>query len=157
EGGDEEVAILTRARAEPRPLAAPLDALGDTTREALATFELIREALAREPESIGCYIVSMTHELSDMLEPLLLAKVVGLWTPDRGAPLDFVPLFETIEGLAAVGDRLGALLAHPAYAAQLEGRGRFQEIMLGYADSNKDGGYWMANWALHRAQERIGR
>jgi phosphoenolpyruvate carboxylase len=68
-----------------------------------------------------------------------------------------VPLFETVEDLEAAGERMAALFAHPAYRRHLEDRGRFQEIMLGYSDSNKDGGYWMANWALHRAQGELGR
>jgi phosphoenolpyruvate carboxylase len=52
---------------------------------------------------------------------------------------------------------MAALFSNSTYRLQLEARGRFQEVMLGYSDSNKDGGYWMANWALHRAQEVLGR
>ena len=68
-----------------------------------------------------------------------------------------VPLFETIWDLEEAGGRLKALLVHPVYQKHLEARNRFQEIMLGYSDSNKDGGYWMANWALHRAQQDLSR
>lgn len=71
--------------------------------------------------------------------------------------LDFVPLFETIEDLANAGDYMRALFRNRVYAMQLQARGGFQELMLGYSDSNKDGGYWMANWALHRAQDALGR
>src|SRR5690606_15402168 len=110
-----------------------------------------------EPDSIRCYIVSMTHAISDLMEPMLLAKEVGLGSPDGGFPgLDFVPLFETIEDLETSHDLMEQLYEHEAYRPLLAARGRFQEIMLGYSDSNQDGGYWMANWALHKAQRRLG-
>jgi phosphoenolpyruvate carboxylase len=151
-----KVELLSRELRNPRPLLRRGSRLSDPVREMLATFELVAATL-RRGDAIGSYIVSMTHDLSDMLEPLLLAKEVGVWTADDGAPLDFVPLFETIEDLDAADERMGALFAHPLYRKQLAARGDFQEIMLGYSDSNKDGGYWMANWALHKAQARLGR
>lgn len=149
--------VLTTELANPRPLLPRSAQLPDDVQEVLDTFEVIRGALDLEPRSIGSYIVSMTHQVSDMLEPMLLAKEIGLWSPVAGAPLDFVPLFETIEDLASSGERMEALFGHPVYQKQLGARGGFQEIMLGYSDSNKDGGYWMANWALHKAQETLGR
>jgi phosphoenolpyruvate carboxylase len=94
----------------------------------------------------------MTHEVSDLLEVLLLTREAGL-----PRTLDLVPLFETIEDLERAGELMASLFAHPAYRRHLEERGGFQEIMLGYSDSNKDGGYWSANWALHQAQEGLGR
>lgn len=154
---DEKLRILAAELDNPRPLLHAGTELEDETTESLATFDLIREALEKDPTSIGSYIVSMTHAVSDLLEPMLLAKEAGLWTRDTGAPIDFVPLFETIEDLDGSADRMNTLFAHPVYARHLEQRGRFQEIMLGYSDSNKDGGYWMANWALHKAQESLGR
>lgn len=154
---DEKVAVLAAELENPRPLLHAGTALDDTTSEALATFGMIRDALAKDPDSIGSCIVSMTHAVSDLLEPMLLAKEAGFWTRESGAPIDFVPLFETIEDLEGSAERMKALFAHPVYARHLEQRGRFQEIMLGYSDSNKDGGYWMANWALHRAQQALGR
>ena len=87
--------------------------------------------------------------------PLLLAKETGLWQlrDERvESPLDLVPLFETIEDLAnspAVMDRLFSM---PAYMGLLSGRGRTQEVMLGYSDSNKDGGYLTSNWELYKAE-----
>lgn len=152
--------VLTRELQSPRPLL-PRDAeLSEPVRAVLESFQVIRDAIRRDPASIGSYIVSMTHTVSDLLAPLLLAKEVGLWRYRDGrveSPLDVVPLFETIEDLDAAADRLRALFAHPIYRLHREARGGFQEIMLGYSDSNKDGGYWMANWALHRAQDAIGR
>jgi phosphoenolpyruvate carboxylase len=126
----------------------------------LATFRVIRDALQRDPASIGSLIVSMTHSTSDLLEPLLLAKEAGLFRVDGDtahSALDVVPLFETIEDLDAAAERMRELFTSDIYRLQLRARDNFQEIMLGYSDSNKDGGYWMANWALHRAQGELGR
>lgn len=153
----DKLKVLNTELASPRPLLSSWAAVAPAVEEALATFRTVGAALERDPRSIGCYIVSMTHSTSDLLEPMLLAKEVGLWSPERGAPIDFVPLFETIEDLAHADVRMRELFAEPMYRRQVAVRGDFQEIMLGYSDSNKDGGYWMANWALHRAQESLGR
>ncbi|MEX2583235.1 MAG: phosphoenolpyruvate carboxylase [Gemmatimonadota bacterium] len=153
----EKVALLTAELDNPRPLLPRGAVLPEAAAEVLETFRLAREALAEEPDSVGSYIVSMTHAISDLLEPILLAKEVGLWREGEGAPLDFVPLFETIDDLDTADDRMRGLFSEPIYRAQIRARGEFQEIMLGYSDSNKDGGYWMANWALHKAQEKLGR
>ena len=154
------VAVLERALGRAGPLLPggaqePADA-----GPALAAFRVIGEAVRRDPLAVGSYIVSMTHSVSDLLEPMLLAKEVELWSREGGtvhSPLDFVPLFETIEDLEAADQRMRRLFASPFYGKQLRARGSFQEVMLGYSDSNKDGGYWMANWALHRAQDALGR
>ena len=138
----------------------PRDAeLPDMAQQVVESFEVIREILEREPSAMGSYVISMTHTVSDVLEAMLLAKVVGLWRIQDGklyCPLDIVPLFETIEDLADSDALMRALFSNPVYNKHLESRGRFQEIMLGYSDSNKDGGYWMANWALHKAQKDLG-
>lgn len=156
---DARVKILTRELANPRPLK-PHDAeLPEDAREVLNSFATIREAVQREPLSVGAYIVSMTHTVSDLLEVLLLAKETGLWQLRKGkvtCPIDIVPLFETIEDLQAAGDLMDAFFRHELYRKQVAARGDFQEIMLGYSDSNKDGGYWMSNWALHKAQAALG-
>jgi phosphoenolpyruvate carboxylase len=113
-----------------------------------------------DPASIGSFIVSMTHSVSNVLEVMLLAKESGLWgiTDDAvETSLDIAPLFETIEDLGAADRFMDQLYQHPVYRLHLAARGHLQEIMLGYSDSNKDGGYWMANWALYRAQRRLGR
>ena len=159
---EEKAELLTRELQNPRPLAGPNAPLDDATRELIATLEVAREALRREPKSIGAYIISMTSHLSDVLEPMLLAKETGLWrlVEDDGerrveSPLDIVPLYETIADLEAAEARLDELFGHPVYKLHLAARGGEQEVMLGYSDSNKDGGYWMANWALHEAQGSI--
>ncbi|MFP3940890.1 MAG: phosphoenolpyruvate carboxylase, partial [Thermoanaerobaculia bacterium] len=162
---DERLGVLRAELENPRPLLPPFadsaPGLSEGTRRTLETFGTIREALDRDPGAIPCYVVSMTHSVSDLLEVLLLAKEVGLWRldPDGGVRciLDVVPLFETIEDLAGAAERMEALFADPVYRRHLEERGRFQEVMLGYSDSNKDGGYWTANWALHQAQASLAR
>ncbi len=156
----ERRALLDAELANPRPLLPRGAALPEAARLVMETFEVVGEIVAREPAALGSFIVSMTHDVSDLLEVLLLAKEAGLWRLEGGtvtSPLDVVPLFETIEDLRGADAFLADLFAHPCYGRHLEARGRLQEIMLGYSDSNKDGGYWMANWALHQAQDRIGR
>ena len=155
----ERVALLERALRDRHRLVEP-DGVPDAARDALETFDVIAAARARDASAIGSFIVSMTHQVSDLLEPMLLAKESGLLRVRDGAfesDIDFVPLFETIEDLAHAGEYMRTLFASPVYRLQLEARGGFQELMLGYSDSNKDGGYWMANWALHRAQDALGR
>ena len=156
---DEKLAVLEAELTNPRPLVADHDALPEPAAELMEVFDVIRAIRTVDPDAVGSYIVSMTHTVSDLLEPMLLAKEAGLGTVADGAfqcPIDMVPLFETIDDLDAADERMETLFTHPVYAAQLAGRDGFQEIMLGYSDSNKDGGYWMANWALHKAINDLG-
>ena len=156
----EKLGVLKRELKNPRPLA-PADAdLPETPARVMRSFAAIREIHEADPEAVGAYIVSMTHDTSDLLEPMLLAKEAGLWRFEDGAvesALNFVPLFETIDDLAEADARMAKLFTDDLYAAHLEARSGFQEIMLGYSDSNKDGGYWTANWALHKAIGALGR
>ncbi len=154
--------LLADELATPRPLRPTGQIeLSDETRQLLEVFAIARDARRADPASVRTWIVSMTHEVSDLLEVLVLAREVGLWVRDGEAaghaPIDVVPLLETVDDLAEAADFLEALVDDPAYAAQLDGRKRRQEIMLGYSDSSKDGGYWMANWSLHEAQRALGR
>ncbi len=155
----EKIDLLARELENPRALAPRNAELPDMAQQVVESFEAVREIIEREPSAMGSYVISMTHTVSDVLEAMLLAKVVGLWRIQDGdlyCPLDIVPLFETIEDLADADALMSALFSNPVYDKHLESRGRFQEIMLGYSDSNKDGGYWMANWALHKAQKDLG-
>ncbi len=130
----------------------------EVTREVMDVLGVIRNGLAVDPAAIGGYIISMTRRVSHVLEVLLLLRQAGLWQVREGhsgAPLDVVPLFETIEDLEHCPRLLEELLADPLYCEHLDGRGRFQEIMLGYSDSGKDGGYCMSNWSLYRAQDAL--
>ncbi|HMN95800.1 MAG TPA: phosphoenolpyruvate carboxylase [Phycisphaerales bacterium] len=154
------VAILRRELATSRPLIGRAETLSPSAREPLETLSVVAEAVRRDPASVGAWIVSMTHGCSDLLEVLVLLREVGLWTISEGAvqcPLDVVPLFETVGDLSIAAEVMSRLFEEPAYAAQLAARGGFQEIMLGYSDSGKDGGYWASNWRLHRAQDDLAR
>jgi phosphoenolpyruvate carboxylase len=163
---EEKVTLLARELHNPRPLIARDASLSEETRNLLHVFDVIRAARRRlSPSAVVCYIISMTHAVSDMLEPLLLAKEAGLlrWTGDRDgtdrfeSELDIVPLFETIDDLQGCDALMRHLFGSPEYKLQLEARGGFQEIMLGYSDSSKDGGFLAANWALHDTQDRLAR
>lgn len=156
---EERLVVLRAELANPRPLLTVGSDVSEQARELLNAFSVVRDAIRREPDSVGSWIVSMTATVSDLLEPMLLAKEVGLWRIQDGdvvSPLDFVPLFETVDDLANAAVRMRALFEDPLYQKQLAAREGLQEVMLGYSDSNKDGGYWMANWALHKAQHALG-
>jgi phosphoenolpyruvate carboxylase len=94
----------------------------------------------------------MTEGVSDILEALLLAKEAGLYVPGECSRLNIVPLFETGSDLAGAGRVLATILRDETYRAHLALRGDTQEVMLGYSDSNKDGGFLHAHWALYKAQ-----
>jgi phosphoenolpyruvate carboxylase len=163
----EKIALLSRELRNPRPLL-PRDAtLSPSTEHVLSVFEAVRRAQSRlAPESVTTYIISMTHEVSDLLEPLLFLKEAGLirWRRDAAtgaetlhADVDVVPLFETIDDLQHSDWLMREAFANPEYRLHLASRGEFQEIMLGYSDSSKDGGFLAANWALHDTQARLTR
>ena len=153
------MALLTRELQSGRPLIFPETPLSEETKEVLACMETMARIRNMEPGATLTYIVSMTHEVSDLLEVMLLARTGGLRGPARAkgaVPVDIVPLFETIADLERAPALLSTLFDNDAYRAQLVERNHFQEVMLGYSDSNKDGGFWMANWSLHCAQGAIG-
>ncbi len=107
------------------------------------------------PAAIPNYIISMCKSVSDMLEAALLLKEAGLLDASGDhpyCPVGIVPLFETIEDLRHGAEIMEALLDLPLYRSLIHARGESHEVMLGYSDSNKDGGYLAANWALYRAE-----
>jgi len=107
-----------------------------------------------DPLAIGAYIISMAQGPDDVLAVLVLARAAGL-VENGVVPIDVSPLFETVPDLARAQDTLGAMLSDPAYRAHLRARGDEQHIMLGYSDSNKDGGIGASRWALFRGQEDL--
>jgi len=162
-GEEEKVALLTRELSNPRPLL-PHDRSGvGEAKRVLDVFDVVRNAQRLlSPDAITIYIISMTHGVSDILEVLLLAKEVGLlrWSVRDGAQrltsdIDVVPLFETIDDLQRCGDLMRSIFESSAYRRHLEARGTFQEIMLGYSDSSKDGGFLAANATLYATQARL--
>jgi phosphoenolpyruvate carboxylase len=158
----EKIRILTKELESPRPLLPHDYHPGDTPAGRLLSVLGVIQAARRVlgEAACQCYIISMTHEVSDLLEVLVLAKEAGLvrWMGEKSrveSDLEIVPLFETIEDLANCDGLMKRLFQNPAYAQHLEARGRFQEIMLGYSDSSKDGGYLAANWSLYDTQARL--
>ncbi len=161
--------VLRRELAKPRPLLPMRAAVSQESAEALDVFRVVADVRAREPLAVRAYIVSMTHSVSDMLEVLLMMKETGLFRlgdadgPAAESGLDVVPLLETIDDLERGPELMATMFAEPVYRAHIAARGLaegadgapFQEIMLGYSDSNKDGGFLMANASLQRAQEHI--
>jgi phosphoenolpyruvate carboxylase len=144
--------LLAAALVTAKPLsAAGLAEFTGPTRHVLEPLRLAALAAARfGSEAFGIYIISMTDDVSDLLEVQFLMRLAG-------ASLPIAPLFETFDDLERAPQILTELLASPVYATQLGRFGRHQHIMLGYSDSNKDCGYLTANWALYQAQENLAR
>jgi phosphoenolpyruvate carboxylase len=149
-----------RGRALAALLAAESPAAGDTAdrgglddaaRETWALFRLLARARAVYGSGLfGPFVISMARSAADVLTVLVLARWAG------GAEgLAVAPLFETLDDLDAAPAVLAELFRLEAYRAHLASCGGEQTVMIGYSDSNKDGGYLASNWALYRAQERI--
>lgn len=154
----QKIDILMQELTNPRPLVPISASISDDSRAILNVLNLVRKSILVDVSSIGSLIISMTHHVSHLLEVMLLCKETGLWQYNEGnvhSMVDIVPLFETVDDLERSGELMKALYENPIYEQQLKARGNFQEIMLGYSDSNKDGGYWMANWALHKGQKDL--
>jgi len=156
-GEDARIAILLSELQGPRLLSTPHVAPSEKTAGELAIFRAAARARARQgPAAITTAIVSKTTSVSDLLEPMLLMRETGLLTP--GAPpvadLMVVPLFETIDDLKAAPGIMARFLALPGMAEAARARGA-QEVMIGYSDSNKDGGYLTSTWELHRASAAL--
>jgi len=153
----ERRALLLRLLDDARPLRVRAAAYGEHTRSELAIFEAAATMRARYgPQSLRHYIISHTEEASDLLEVMLLLKEVGLLrgTLSDGAETDLivVPLFETIADLRHAAPIMETVYALPGVAAMMARSGGHQEIMLGYSDSNKDGGTFTSNWELYLAE-----
>ena len=152
--------LLLAELASPRPI---IPARGCNFSEATQReLDIIAEA-ARAIDRFGHRmiphsIISMATSVSDILEPMILLKEFGIIQADGDHPhgtVDIIPLFETIEDLEAGESILRDLWNVPLYRHYLAQRGNVQEVMLGYSDSNKDGGYFAANWALYDAELNI--
>ena len=150
-------AVLMQLLNDARPLRIPGAAYTEHTQSELAIFEAALAARATYgAEAIRHYIISHTETVSDLLEVLLLQKEVGLMrgTLDDKALVDLivVPLFETIEDLRNSASIMREFYALPGIANLVKRSGAEQDIMLGYSDSNKDGGIFTSNWELYRAE-----
>ncbi|MEM7531416.1 MAG: phosphoenolpyruvate carboxylase [Chloroflexota bacterium] len=146
----EKIRLLTQELNSLRPLTSELQ-FSDETNQTIELFRLMKRAhhfLGKE--SMPTYIISMTMEVSNMLEVLLFAKDAGLF-----GEVNVVPLFETVSDLQAAPELMATMFEHPVYQRHLAQRGNQQQIMIGYSDSNKDGGYLQANWMLYKAQRAL--
>ncbi len=150
-------AVLIRLLNDARPLRVLGANYSDLARKELAIFEAARDMRGRYgTQAIRHYIISHTETVSDLLEVLLLQKEVGLMqgTLDDASRTDLivVPLFETIEDLRNAAPIMREFYALPGIAKLVQRSGAEQDIMLGYSDSNKDGGIFTSNWELYRAE-----
>ena len=157
----DRVALLTTELASPRPLVSPHATYSDLTVGEIAVLRQAASAHRRfGARTIPHYVISMAESVSDVLEVAVLLKEVGLVRIDVDAArsrsdLDIVPLFETIADLRAADTTLTELLHHERYAEIVASRDGWQEVMIGYSDSNKDGGYVASQWELYRAQRAL--
>ena len=149
--------LLLQLLCDARPLRVHGAAYSALAQGELAIFEAAREALGRYGrEALRHYIISHTEDVSDLLEVLLLQKECGLLTgtldADAHAQLIVVPLFETIGDLRNAEPIMRAYYALPGITALVQRSGAEQDVMLGYSDSNKDGGFFTSNWELYRSE-----
>ncbi|MDB5986103.1 MAG: ppc [Nevskia sp.] len=151
---DARVALLREELRTARPLVSPYVTYSEETRSELAIFRAAHAAHRRYGrESVPNCIISQTNNVSDLLEVALLAKESGLLRPaEQALDVNIIPLFETIADLRNSSGVMDRLLQLPEYARLLESRGRAQEVMLGYSDSNKDGGFLTSGWELYKAE-----
>ena len=159
-------AFLDQELLSPRPFTHPDMTAGVEAETVLSCYRvLVNHTKQYGTGALGSLIVSMTREVSDLLIVYIFAREVGLMTPTEGGDaclLPVVPLFETIEDLKKSPAILHAFLCHPVTQRSLEYRKtatgkkrKLQEVMIGYSDSNKDGGIFSSTWTLYRAQEAL--
>ena len=142
----------------PRLLRSPYLTYSEGTVKEMAILDAAAEMQRRYGKpALPNYIISKCDSVSDMLEVALMCKEAGLLLPGEKPRLDIniIPLFETITDLQGCGRIMDELFAVPYYRQLLASRGNVQEIMLGYSDSNKDGGFLTANWELYKAEVEL--
>jgi phosphoenolpyruvate carboxylase len=150
---DARIAQLGSELRNARPLTSVFVKYSAETLGELAVFHAAAEAHARfGADVIPQCIISMSEGVSDLLEVALLLKEVGLVDPSGRSAINIVPLFETIEDLQACAAIMDRLLSLPDYRRLVDSRGAVQEVMLGYSDSNKDGGFVTSGWELYKAE-----
>jgi phosphoenolpyruvate carboxylase len=146
-----------------RPDLAPVEVtdLPPQAASTLGLFRLLAETRGRlDREALGSFVVSTTRSAEDVLGAYLLARHAGLFTGGEGAErclVPFVPLFETIEDLERAPAVMRELLSYPLVRRSVRGVGGVQEVMIGYSDSNKDGGFLCSSWKLFEVQGRLAR
>jgi len=159
---EKKIALLLAELSQPRLLVSPYVSYAAETESELAVLRMARQIRAQfGPRAIRNYIISHTESVSDLLEVLLLQKETGLLRLDvhAGGALDAelmaIPLFETIPDLRCAADIMNDMLSLPLVRALITRQGELQEVMLGYSDSNKDGGFLTSNWELYKAEVQL--
>lgn len=154
------IALLRKELANNRPLGAPFSDYSEETAGELAIVHAAAQAhRLYGPQCITHYIISKAESVSDLLEVNILLKEAGLWRAgvDGGEPsaaIMAVPLFETIGDLEAAPSIMTAYFGLPEIGGIVKARGH-QEVMIGYSDSNKDGGYITSTWSLYQASKAL--
>lgn len=153
---DQRVELLAAELGTRRPLVGDRAELSDLAAGELGVLRAAAQAVARYgPAAVPNYVISMCRSVSDVLEAAILLKEAGLLDvsgSDAYCPVAISPLFETIDDLHNGAAILHAMLELPVYRAMVAACGESQEVMLGYSDSNKDGGYLASSWAVYRAE-----
>ncbi|MFC4278846.1 phosphoenolpyruvate carboxylase [Achromobacter aloeverae] len=154
--------LLLRTLADPRPLTIPGHGYGDRTRGELDIYAAAREVVdTHGAQALRHYIISHTEDVSDLLEVLVLLKeariLTGAWPASARTPVIVVPLFETIGDLRRAPAIMREYYALPGIAAMVLRSGAEQDVMLGYSDSNKDGGILTSHWELYVAEVALAR
>lgn len=144
-----------------RPLRPERPPVPPEAAELVDLFRLIHEARnCFDREAIGTFILSMTHDVADVLGVYLLAKEAGLFADAAGVEsctLSIVPLFESIDDLRRAPEIVRDLMQIPLVRRSVRAQGGGLEVMIGYSDSNKDGGFLSSNWELAKTQLRLTR
>jgi phosphoenolpyruvate carboxylase len=150
---DARIALLRKELVSPRPLLLPFHAYSEETAGELAIFRAAAKIKSTYGDAaIVTSIISKCQGVSDLLELALLLKEVGLVDASGKSRINMVPLFETIDDLRACVGVMDQLLGTPEYARFVKSLGDEQEVMLGYSDSNKDGGFVTSGWELYKAE-----
>ncbi len=158
---NEKIKILTHELNSKRPLIPCYLSFSKDTTESFSIFkEMLYLKKEISKDCLASYIISMTHDISDLLAVQLLAKEAGLCGESDNEQkyfsyIDIVPLFETIEDLRLAHIIMEQAFNNPSYRKNLNARNNIQEIMIGYSDSNKEGGIIASNWELHQTQKRL--
>lgn len=154
---DAKVALILSELGQARLLSSPYIAYSDETQSELGVLRAAREIRQRYGvRAIRNYIISHTETVSDLLEVLLLQKEMGLLrVAEQELDLMVIPLFETIPDLQRAAGIMEAVMAIPLVKALIAKQGQIQEVMLGYSDSNKDGGFLTSTWELYKAETHL--
>jgi len=153
---DQRISLLLAELVNPRPLLSPHIEYSPETKGELAVFKTAASAHEQYGTDVitNC-IISKAEGVSDILELAILLKEFGLIDSNGKSSMNIVPLFETINDLRVCAEVIDQLLSQPAYRKLISSRNDLQEVMLGYSDSNKDGGFVTSGWELYKAEIKL--